>query len=119
MIDGGKGQIGEVSKVLNELCIVGVVIVGVAKGVTRKSSLETLIVCGDPDRSISSPHTSALSLINQIRDEAHRFAVTGHKQRRDRRRRTSLLEGIPGVGPTRRREPVSYTHLTLPTKRIV
>ena len=108
LIDGGKGQIGVVSKVLNELCIVGVVIVGVAKGVTRKSSLETLIVCGDPHRIISNPQTRALSLIDQIRDEAHRFAVTGHKQRRDRKRRTSILEGIPGVGPTRRRELLKY-----------
>ena len=108
LIDGGKGQIGVVNQVLIELAIVGVVIVGVAKGVTRKSCLETLIICGDPHRTISSPQAGALSLIDQIRDEAHRFAVTGHKQRRDRKRRSSHLEGIPGVGPTRRRELLKH-----------
>lgn len=107
LIDGGKGQIGVARDVLNELGVVGVLIVGVAKGTTRKPGLETLILA-DHNRVITRPLQPALHLIQQIRDEAHRFAITGHKQRRDKLRRTSSLEEIEGVGPKRRRDLLKH-----------
>jgi excinuclease ABC subunit C len=83
-------------------------ILGVAKGTTRKPGLETLILADQNNRVIARPQQAALHLIQQIRDEAHRFAITGHKARRDKKRRTSPLEGIPGVGPTRRRDLLKH-----------
>jgi excinuclease ABC subunit C len=108
LIDGGKGQIGVATQVLNELAVQGVMVLGVAKGTTRKPGMETLIVAEQNNRVIARPQKAALHLIQQIRDEAHRFAITGHKQRRDKKRRTSPLEGIPGVGPTRRRDLLKH-----------
>ncbi|TXS93003.1 excinuclease ABC subunit UvrC [Parahaliea maris] len=104
LIDGGKGQVAQALSVLEELQILDVTVVGVAKGVTRKAGFETLIM-GDSGRERQLPgDSSALHLIQYIRDEAHRFAITGHRARRDKARRQSLLEGIPGVGAKRRRE---------------
>jgi excinuclease ABC subunit C len=101
-IDGGRGQLSQASKVLEELQVVGVVLVAVAKGPGRKPGLETLFV-GDSGASLRlDSHSSALHLVQQIRDEAHRFAVAGHRQRRARQRRTSTLEDIEGLGPRRR-----------------
>ena len=108
LIDGGKGQIGIAKEVLSDLGVVGVMIIGVAKGTTRKPGLETLILADQNNRVIARPQQAALHLIQQIRDEAHRFAITGHKQRRDKKRRTSPLEGIPGVGPSRRRDILKH-----------
>ena len=108
LIDGGKGQIGIAKNVLSDLGVVGVMILGVAKGTTRKPGMETLILAEQENRVIGRPQEAALHLIQQIRDEAHRFAITGHKQRRDKKRRTSALEGIPGVGPTRRRDLLKH-----------
>ncbi len=108
LIDGGKGQIGIAKAVLADLGVVGVAVVGVAKGSTRKPGLETLILADQDNREIARPQQLALHLIQQIRDEAHRFAITGHKARRDKKRRTSPLEGIPGVGPTRRRDLLKH-----------
>ena len=108
LIDGGKGQIGIAREVLSDLGVVGVMILGVAKGTTRKPGLETLILADQNNRVIARPQQAALHLIQQIRDEAHRFAITGHKARRDKKRRTSPLEGIPGVGPTRRRDLLKH-----------
>ena len=104
LIDGGKGQIGVAKSVLSDLGVVGVMIIGVAKGTTRKPGMETLILADQNNKVVARPQQAALHLIQQIRDEAHRFAITGHKARRDKKRRTSPLEGIPGVGPTRRRD---------------
>lgn len=104
LIDGGKGQLGKATEVLAELGVQGVHIMGVAKGTTRKAGFETLID-GESGAEIVLPGDSpALHLIQHIRDESHRFAITGHKQRRDKKRRTSSLEDIPGVGASRRRE---------------
>ena len=107
LIDGGKGQLGIASEALSELGVVGVMIVGIAKGATRKAGFETLILA-DENRVVAEPDQAALHLIQQIRDEAHRFAITGHKQRRDKKRRISSLEGIPGVGPKRRRDLLKH-----------
>lgn len=107
-IDGGKAQLHAAELVLEELGIhEGVTLVGIAKGVTRKPGFETLIIPGrEPMHLDTDSH--ALHLIQHIRDEAHRFAITGHRQRRDKKRHTSILESIPGVGAKRRRELLRY-----------
>lgn len=107
LIDGGKGQLSVAKTTLAELGVVGVTIIGVAKGTTRKAGFETLIFA-ETNHVITDPDQAALHLIQQIRDEAHRFAITGHKQQRDKKRRTSALEGIPGVGPKRRRDLLKH-----------
>jgi excinuclease ABC subunit C len=103
-IDGGKGQITQAMSVLQELQVSGIEVIGVAKGATRKAGLETLINGATGKQSRLSPDHGALHLIQQIRDEAHRFAITGHRGRRDKARQRSALEDIPGVGSKRRRE---------------
>ena len=108
LIDGGKGQIGIAKSVLSDLGVVGVMIIGVAKGTSRKPGMETLILADQNNKVVARPQQPALHLIQQIRDEAHRFAITGHKARRDKKRRVSSLEGIPGVGPNRRRDLLKY-----------
>ncbi|MDB6062811.1 MAG: excinuclease subunit [Verrucomicrobiaceae bacterium] len=107
-IDGGKGQVTQAVQALEEMQITEVLIIGVAKGVDRKAGMEVLIR-PDTHQEIVLPRDSiALHLIQHIRDEAHRFAVTGHKMRRDKKRRQSTLEEIPGIGPKRRRELLRY-----------
>jgi excinuclease ABC subunit C len=103
LIDGGKGQVRQAVDALNELGVVGVQIIGVAKGTTRKAGFETLYLVSAERELVLSADSPALHLIQQVRDEAHRFAITGHRQRRDKKRRESPLEGIAGVGPARRR----------------
>lgn len=107
-IDGGKGQLRIAEDVLGELGVVGVTLVGIAKGSSRKPGLETLLLTTDNGEREILPEPSGLLLIQQIRDEAHRFAITGHRQRRDKKRHTSRLEGIGGVGPKRRRELLRF-----------
>ena len=104
LIDGGKGQVNAAIKALEELQIIDVRIIGVAKGPGRKPGLETLHIHGEKDTLTLAPDSPALHLIQQVRDEAHRFAITGHRQRRSKTRRTSPLEQIPGVGPKRRQQ---------------
>jgi excinuclease ABC subunit C len=101
-VDGGKGQLHEAEKVFEELQIVGVTLIGVAKGPTRKAGLESLFLPGGEEINLS-PDNPALHLIQHIRDESHRFAITAHRNRRGKKRTTSVLEGIDGVGPKRRR----------------
>ncbi len=101
-LDGGKGQLNAAARVLEELAVSGVILVGVAKGVDRKPGMEQLFLFGREAPIILPADSPALHLIQQIRDEAHRFAITGHRQRRERSRRTSILEAIPGIGPKRR-----------------
>ena len=108
LIDGGKGQIGVAKSVFSDLGVVGVMTIGVAKGTTRKPGMETLILADQNNKVVARPQQPALHLIQQIRDEAHRFAITGHKARRDKKRRISSLEGIPGVGATRRRDLLKH-----------
>ena len=102
LIDGGKGQLSQAEQVLSDLQIVGVVLIGVAKGPTRKSGVEQLILSGSDELIILPVESPARHLIQQVRDEAHRFAITGHRQRRNKQRKTSSLEGIAGLGPKRR-----------------
>ena len=103
-IDGGKGQVSQAMSVLADLQVAGVEVIGVAKGVTRKAGFETLLngrTGRERQLGIDNP---ALHLIQQIRDEAHRFAITGHRARRDKARQRSALEDIAGVGAKRRRD---------------
>ncbi|HRD48117.1 MAG: excinuclease ABC subunit UvrC [Candidatus Competibacter sp.] len=101
-IDGGKGQLTQACEMLEELQVVGVTTVGIAKGPERKPGLETLYLSGQSRPIILPADSSALHLVQQIRDEAHRFAITGHRQRRAKARVTSVLEHIPGIGSKRR-----------------
>ena len=101
-IDGGKGQLAVASEVLDELAVYGVLLVGVAKGPDRRPGMEQLILVDRPMPLILPGQSPALHLIQQIRDEAHRFAITGHRQRRSATKTRSILEDIPGIGPKRR-----------------
>ena len=103
-IDGGKGQVSQAVDVLTELQITDLLVIGVAKGTTRKAGFEYLYRPDTGEEFVMPADSSALHLIQHIRDESHRFAITGHKQRRDKKRRVSVLEGIPGVGPKKRRD---------------
>jgi len=103
-VDGGKGQLAEAMTVLDELELDWLRVVAVAKGRARKPGAERLFVPGRSTPLQLPPDSPALLLIQQIRDEAHRFAITGHRQRRAKARSTSRLEEIPGLGPKKRRE---------------
>ena len=102
-VDGGKGQLSMARQVLENAGLTEVALVGVAKGSTRKPGLETLWLGKDNKEVVLPGHSPALHLIQHIRDEAHRFAITHHRQRRGKVRSTSPLEQIPGVGPKRRK----------------
>lgn len=101
LIDGGAGQLTQARGALAELGVDSVVIVGVAKGVERRAGHETLILADgrEVNPGAASP---ALQLVQQVRDEAHRFAITGHRGKRQKARMTSKLEDIAGIGPRRR-----------------
>ncbi len=100
LIDGGKGQVTQAVTILQELQISSVDIIGVVKGEGRRAECDNLIV--ENRRVVLSPHSSAMHLVQQVRDEAHRFAITGHRQRRQKARTSSVLEEIAGLGPKRR-----------------
>lgn len=106
-IDGGKTQLAAADKALQGLGVTNVLLVGVSKGPGRKAGFESLHRLGM--QPVHLPADSpALHLIQQIRDEAHRFAITGHRQRRDKARTRSALESIPGIGAKRRRDLLRY-----------
>ncbi len=102
-IDGGIGQINQAQKALSELGVNDVMIVGVSKGPDRKAGMEKILLSGcDTPLDMSTSGASALLLIQQIRDEAHRFAITGHRNRRGKAKKESVLDQIVGLGPKRR-----------------
>jgi excinuclease ABC subunit C len=103
-IDGGPGQLARAISVMQELAISGARLVGVAKGQDRKPGRESLYLPDRTDPLRLPPSSPALHLIQQLRDEAHRFAITGHRARRLKARTRSPLEDIPGLGPKKRRE---------------
>ncbi|WP_273150647.1 excinuclease ABC subunit UvrC [Methylophaga thiooxydans] len=104
LIDGGKGQIKEAQEVLAELNLSDLPILGIAKGPERKPGEESLFLVGRAGEVTLSADSPALHLLQQVRDEAHRFAITGHRQRRAKARKTSTLEQIEGLGPKRRQK---------------
>ena len=108
LIDGGKGQVTQALEVLANLQIESIRVLGVAKGTTRKPGLETLIMeDGTVERSLPR-ESPALLIIQQIRDEAHRFAITAHRKARGKARTRSPLEEIPGIGAKRRRAVLQH-----------
>jgi excinuclease ABC subunit C len=101
-IDGGKGQVHQAEKALEELQVNDVIIVGVSKGADRKAGMEKMILPGQEQPIDTNPNASGLLLIQHIRDEAHRFAITGHRGRRGKAKKESPLEAITGLGSKRR-----------------
>lgn len=108
IVDGGKGQLNMAREVFKELDISNILLLGVAKGTTRKAGLESLFVETADNPLDLDPASPALHLIQHIRDESHRFAIAGHRAQRDKARRTSTLQEIPGIGPKRRRELLRF-----------
>ena len=101
LIDGGKGQVGMAVAVWQELGL-HIPIIGIAKGPERKAGLEELILPFTGETFRLPPHSPALHLLQTVRDESHRFAITGHRKKRDKARVTSSLNEIPGIGAKRR-----------------
>ena len=104
LIDGGKGQLAQAAAVLEELGVAGITLVGVAKGADRRPGQEQLFLLGRETPTILPADSHALHLIQRVRDEAHRFAIAGHRRKRAKRHSQSILETIPGLGPVKRRE---------------
>lgn len=102
LIDGGKGQLARAERVLDELGVDGIRLVSIAKGPRRRAGEEVLLIADPPATLYPSAESPALHLLQQARDEAHRFAITGHRQRRGKSRQRSVLEDIPGIGARRR-----------------
>lgn len=107
VIDGGRGQINRVAQVLEELKIREVVLVGISKDSSRRAELDTVWRFGQGRVEID-PHSGAMHLLQSIRDEAHRFAVAGHRGRRKKSRQQSELDTIAGIGPKRRKDLLTH-----------
>jgi excinuclease ABC subunit C len=108
LIDGGLGQIGAVHDALAELGFGDITLVGVAKGPDRRPGQERLFVYGAAAPRVPEAHSPASRLVQRIRDEAHRFAITGHRRKRARRYNESVLEAVPGLGPAKRRALLTH-----------
>lgn len=104
LIDGGVGQVNAVLPALEELGFGSLVVVGVSKGPDRRPGQERLHIAGKGGALVLATDSQALRLIQRVRDEAHRFAIQGHRRRRARRHQDSILETVPGLGPAKRRE---------------
>jgi excinuclease ABC subunit C len=104
LIDGGEGQLHAAGEALAALGVTGLATLGVAKGADRRAGQERLFLVGRDTPLILGADSPALRLIQRVRDEAHRFAIAGHRKARARSRLESLLEEIPGLGPAKRRE---------------
>jgi excinuclease ABC subunit C len=104
MIDGGKGQLTQALEVLRQLEVNGLPVVAIAKGADRRPGQERLFLPAHAEALVLAPESPVLHLVQRIRDEAHRFAITGHRRRRARRHNESTLEAIPGLGPARCRQ---------------
>ncbi|MEL6869065.1 MAG: excinuclease ABC subunit UvrC [Pseudomonadota bacterium] len=104
LIDGGKGQLTQAQAVMAQFELEQIMLIGVAKGRSRKAGAEQLFTIDDSRPRLLPPDSPVLLLIQRVRDEAHRFAIAGHRGRRAKARKTSGLQGIEGLGPVRRRE---------------
>ncbi|MGB0734033.1 MAG: excinuclease ABC subunit UvrC, partial [Pontibacterium sp.] len=108
VIDGGKGQITQAMDVLSSLALDSVTVIGIAKGPTRKAGFEVLINGLTGEEIVPKSDSAGLHLLQHIRDESHRFAITGHRAKRGKARKKSVLEDIEGIGPKRRRELLKH-----------
>jgi excinuclease ABC subunit C len=110
LIDGGKGQLTQAANVLARFELDSLLLLGIAKGISRRAGQETLFLKegGRVTEIAIATESPALHLLQQIRDEAHRFAITAHRQRRGNARKRSQLEDIPGLGPKRRRDLLKH-----------
>ena len=108
LIDGGKGQLQQAIDVMTELGLSGVPLVGIAKGRSRRPGFEEWVRPAPAPALHPGPASPASHLVQQVRDEAHRFAITGHRGRRNKAATRSTLEDIPGVGPKRRRQLLNH-----------
>jgi excinuclease ABC subunit C len=102
LIDGGSGQVAQALDVLKELNVTGIHVIGVAKGPGRRAGEETLILADSGRQLHPGPASPALHLVAAVRDEAHRFAISAHRKRREKARERSVLEDVPGIGARRR-----------------
>ena len=110
LIDGGKGQLSQAEQHFADWPVEFTpLIVGVAKGTTRKPGLETLILANSHETIPVQADAPGLHLVQHIRDESHRFAITGHRARRQKAKNQSVLQDIPGVGAKRRQALLKYT----------
>jgi excinuclease ABC subunit C len=108
VIDGGKGQVGVAAEVLAEQGLHATALIGIAKGPERKPGLEEIVFADRPEPLVLPPDHPALHLLQQIRDEAHRFAIQGHRTRRGKARTTSSLQQIGGIGGKRRQALLAH-----------
>jgi excinuclease ABC subunit C len=108
VIDGGKGQVTQANKVLRELEVQGITVIGIAKGPSRKPGLETIVMHDTKSTRVLESDSPALHLLQHVRDEAHRFAIEAHRLARSKVRRKSPLETIPGIGSKRRHLLIQY-----------
>lgn len=107
LIDGGKTQLHAAQQSLKELDINSILVLGISKGAARKAGMERIILPDDGLLQIS-PHDNAFHLMQAIRDEAHRFGLKNHRNKRQKNTMQSVLEDIPGVGPKKRKALLSY-----------